>query len=96
MWESLVARVRQSDTRSARPVELRSAGMFSMNADEPVRVRVGQWLQQHRVDDTEDRGVGADTEGEREDGHAREARIAHEHPERESHVPTHVNEKSRE
>ena len=44
--------------------------------DEPVGLMVGQWPQQHRVDDAEDRGVGADTERQRQHRDRREGGIA--------------------
>ena len=41
---------------------------------EAIGVTVGQPLQQQRVDDAEDRGVGADADREREDGDDAEPR----------------------
>jgi hypothetical protein len=39
---------------------------------EPVRVGIRQRLEQQRVDDAEDGGVGADADGERDDDHQRQ------------------------
>ena len=44
-------------------------------------------LQQHRVDDRKDRGVGADAERERGDGRQRERRALAEHAQRVLQVP---------
>jgi hypothetical protein len=40
--------------------------------DEPVRARIWQRPQEHRVHEREDRRRGADADGERKDGHGRE------------------------
>ena len=42
--------------------------------DDPLRIAERQPFEQHRVDDREDRGVGADAERERQDSDSREAR----------------------
>ena len=44
------------------------------DADQPVRVREGQWPQHDRVDHAEDGGVGADAEGQRDCRDERESR----------------------
>ena len=48
------------------------AGRNLLDADELVGVRVGQRLDQHAIDDAEDRGVGADAERQREHDGQRE------------------------
>ena len=53
---------------------------------EPVRLAERQRPQQHGVDDGEDRGVGADAEGQGEHGHGREARPGQEDADRVSEV----------
>ena len=40
---------------------------------QPIRLRIGQRPQDQRIDDGEDRGVGADAESERQDRQQREA-----------------------
>ena len=47
-----------------------------MQDDERVAVRVGQRLEQHAVDDAEDRRVGADAERHRHDDDEGEAGVA--------------------
>jgi hypothetical protein len=42
---------------------------------EPAGLMVGQRLEQNTVDDAEDGGVGADAQGQAEDGGGREARM---------------------
>ncbi len=51
-------------------------------------VRLGPWqgLEEHRVEDAEDRGIGANPERERQDGDRGEARIPEERPRPESKV----------
>jgi hypothetical protein len=46
------------------------------DADEAVRIREWQRLEQNAVDDAENRGVGADAESERENGDRGEQRGA--------------------
>jgi hypothetical protein len=46
---------------------------------EPVRLLVGKRAQQHRVDHAEDRGVGADAQGQGQDGHGGESGAARQH-----------------
>jgi hypothetical protein len=38
-------------------------------------IRVRKWVEQNVLDDTEDRGCGADTEGERDSSQTREGRL---------------------
>jgi hypothetical protein len=64
------------------------------NADQLLRVRVRQWLQQHTLDYAEDHSVGAyaDGQGEERDGgkHGRTPESAHNLPElidEHCHVP---------
>jgi len=45
-----------------------------------LKIEIGQRLQQHRVDDAEHGGVGADAEGEGQDSHRREARRSAQRP----------------
>ena len=47
---------------------------------EPVRVGIRQRLEQQRVDDAEDGGVGADADGERDDDHQRQRGRAPQRP----------------
>ena len=51
-------------------------------------VRLGPWqgLEEHRVEDAEDRGIGANPERERQDGNRGESRIPEERPRPESKV----------
>lgn len=49
---------------------------------DPVRVRVRERLEQHRVHDREDRGVRPDAQRQRRNGGEREAWILHEHVQR--------------
>ena len=47
-----------------------------------VRLRERQWLQQHRTDDREDRGIGTDAKRQRRDRRGREHAVLAKHPER--------------
>jgi hypothetical protein len=49
--------------------------------NELLRIFNGKIAEQHRIDDREDGGVGADAEGEGEDGYSREARGFAQHAE---------------
>src|SRR5579872_2138826 len=49
-------------------------GIILKQLNQPVRVRVGERLQQNRINETEDGGVCANAQGERHPGHRREAR----------------------
>jgi hypothetical protein len=57
-----------------------------IHADQLVGVRVRQGLQQHAVNDAEDRRVRADAEGEREDGGRRETGLLPQHANGVAHV----------
>src|SRR4029077_19969392 len=54
--------------------------------EEAIRVRERQRAQQHAVDHAEDRGIGADTEREGDQGHQREARSPREAARRVAYV----------
>ena len=68
----------------ARPIEIIPGGdeveilarKAGRNRDEAVRFGIRQRTEQHRVDHAEDRGGGADAEGQSEDGGDGEARVA--------------------
>ena len=60
-----------------------------VDGDEARRVGEGQRLQQHAVDDAEDRGVGADAEGQHHDDQRAEARRLEEEPECLAEVSEH-------
>ena len=54
--------------------------------DEPVRIRIGKRLEHQRVEDREDRGVGADADGEREERRGGERPAADEATNREAEI----------
>ena len=54
--------------------------------DQPVRLRIGERLEENVVNDAEDRGIGADAEGEGERGDEREARRPRQAAEGEAEV----------
>ena len=56
------------------------------HAHQLAGVGVGQWFEQHRVDDAEDRGVGSDAEPESDDGDRGEDRRTAEDTERVAQV----------
>src|SRR5690348_3198665 len=56
------------------------------NRDEPVRARHRKQVQGGGVENGEDGGVGADAEGEGEDGDCREARGLAQHAEAEAQI----------
>ena len=60
------------------------------NLHELVRSRVSRRREQHRMDETEDGGVGADAEGQHEDGRDRKARRLEELPDRETEIVDHL------
>ena len=62
-----------------RAVVPASVGHGVEQAHQPIGFVEGQRLQQHAVDDAEDRGRGADAKREGEDGRGREARLLPEH-----------------
>jgi hypothetical protein len=43
--------------------------IFSLEVNDPVRARIRQWTKQDPINETENRGVRADPEAEREEGH---------------------------
>src|SRR5262249_35070880 len=53
---------------------------------EAIGLAVGERLQEDRLDEAEDRRVGADAEGEGDDGDRRRGRGAEEHPQAETKV----------
>src|SRR2546421_8549747 len=57
-------------------VEARSG---ACNGDELLRMNIGQRLQKHAIDDAEDRGVRADAQRERHNGHQGKAGIFTQH-----------------
>ena len=54
-------------------------GRVQHELNNPVGVRIGKRLEQHRVDDRENRRVRADAEGQRRDGGGGERRTLAEH-----------------
>ena len=75
--------------RAFQSTKLAGAGVFlekparlfsSQTIDEAVGVAEGQCAKQHRVDRREDRGVGADAEGQRQHSDEREPRRPREEP----------------
>ena len=60
--------------------------LHAMNMDELVGVAVGERAKQNAVDDAEDRGVCADTEGESYDCDGGEARLLEKHARRVANV----------
>ena len=58
--------------------------------DELLGVRHGQRPQEHRIDDCEDRGVGPDAQGERQDGGGGKAAVLPQQPEAEPDVLQHL------
>src|SRR5439155_2101120 len=56
------------------------AGRGVIERDALAGARIRQWLQEHAVDDAEDRRIGADADGERQHRHAREERHPREAP----------------
>ena len=61
-------------------------GIRIADADELLRLAVGEGTQQQRAGDGEDGGVGSDSEGEGEDGDEGEAGVAAEHAQAEAEV----------
>jgi len=76
-----------------RREDLGEAAVFHVavpDGDEPVDVGVRQRLDQHGLDDAEDRGRRADAERERDDRHRRDAGRPAPGPESETHVAADV------
>ena len=72
--------------RPARiPEQARARGVPEQ--DQTARIPDRQRLQQHCVDEREDRRIGPDAEGEGHHGDHREARRSAQHPQRVAHVP---------
>ena len=71
-------------------VQARIAGKLEQQFDQFVRPLDGQRPQDHRIDDAEDRGVGADAEPERHDDDGRKARILVERPKRVPDIPPQI------
>ena len=68
------------------PPDSTPCGRRLLQHDEAVGVGERHRLEQHRVDDREDRGIGADAERERRDRRGREATALPEHPKRLAQV----------
>ena len=70
--------------RARRRAQIRKLGgrEVDLQRDEAPGIGIGKWREEHALDDAEDRGVGADAEGERRDGRQREAGALRESPER--------------
>ena len=62
LWRRRVLEVRHRDAESRKP----GLGVLRHHDDQLVRLRIGQRLQQHAVDDAEDRAVGTDPQSQRE------------------------------
>src|SRR5205814_8256004 len=76
--EGVVAGARLAATLRAR-LRTRRAQVH-----QPVRAIDGERLQERPVEEREDRGVGADAERQRDDGHCRDELGLEERPEREA------------
>ena len=57
-----------------------TARRFFQHADDPFRLTIGQWLQQNAIDKTENRGIGADSNRERQDRDRGKSRTLPERP----------------
>ena len=55
------------------------AGVLLVDGDELAGLCVGQWIEEHAVDDGEERGIGADAESQGEQGDGRKAWRFEEH-----------------
>jgi hypothetical protein len=55
------------------------SGRFFMNRDQPVGFLIGQRPQQYDVDESENRGIGPDTERQRQHGDSGEAGVLGQH-----------------
>ena len=60
------------------------------NHGQPARVPVRQRAQQHRVDQAEDRRIGADAERQHQDRRQRESRRLRKHTQAVNQVPSHA------
>ncbi len=63
--------------------------LLGINPHDIGRVLVGKGMEEKRVDDAEDGGVGADAEGQGEDGDGREGRVAGKLPQRIAQILDH-------
>ena len=96
----VIERLLLEDRRFAQPIVVvghagRSADhtrsrIGVVHVDELLGVGHRQRPQEHRIDHREDRGVGPDTEGQREDGGGGEAAILPQQPEPEPYVLQHL------
>jgi hypothetical protein len=73
--------------RNAELLWLIGSGRGSADMDEPIRLRERQRLEEHGIDDAEDRDVRSDGERERRHDDEREARRAGKTPRRVREVP---------
>ena len=55
-------------------------GSWPQKRDEPRRIGVGQGLQQHSMNDAEDRGVSSDAKRQSERGNQRDGGVLAERP----------------
>ena len=60
--------------------------IFCLQDNDAIRIRVGQRLQDDRVDDREDRGGGPDAESQSQDGDQRETGLTNQAAEGKAHV----------
>jgi hypothetical protein len=56
-------------------------GLRLEHGEELLRMGIGQWFQEHGINDAENSRVRADAESQREDGHGGEAGILTQHAE---------------
>ena len=71
----VVLLVEDEHVRRQRELVVAEARRGTANRDEAIGVGVGERLQQHAVDDAEDRGDGAEAERQRERGDDQETRL---------------------
>ena len=72
--------------RTERSALLRAIDPAPVDPEQSIGVPVRQRVQQNGLDDAEDRGVGADSERERQDSDTGEARRRGELPDREPRI----------
>jgi hypothetical protein len=51
----------------------RAPGRLLHDPDDAIGVGIGEWLQQHRIDEAEDGGIGADADGQCQDRDGRKS-----------------------
>jgi hypothetical protein len=69
----LQCRIELPDIGEVRPRHRRATPLgLVVDTDQLLRIGIGQRLQQDGIDDTEDGGIGADSQGEREQRHGGE------------------------